>query len=149
MRPGAAKPSWWAGRKMKIAHPLLTPDHPGGVPNQQAADTKMLQPGSGESPRATEARSATPGDSPPDSQVIRQCGRFALTKSPEGLRWVLTSRAGSIWHWHAEGRQWLVGCHAYRTEAEATAGLEETLAHEQAGDLDEQHAAPPARHGPG
>jgi hypothetical protein len=52
------------------------------------------------------------------------------------------SQSGWFWHWHAEGCRWLAKTRAYRTEAEATAGLEETLAHEQAGDLDEQHVAP-------
>ena len=84
---------------------------------------------------------------PPDSEVIRRCGRFALTRGPEGFRWVLTSRTGSVWHWHVEGKQWLETCPTYRTEQEATAGLEEALAHEQAGDLDEQHVAPPIGHG--
>jgi hypothetical protein len=46
-----------------------------------------------------------------------------------------------------EGKQWLETCPTYRTEQEATAGLEEALAHEQAGDLDEQHVAPPIGHG--
>jgi hypothetical protein len=61
----------------------------------------------------------------------------------------LAGQGGSVWHWHAAGKQWLDTCPAYRSEEEATAGLEETLAHVQAGDLDEQHATPPAGHGPG
>ncbi len=79
---------------------------------------------------------------PLDSRVVRRCGRFTLTRDPDGFRWVLTSRAGSVWHWHVERKQWLDTCPAYRTEQEATAGLEEALAHEEAGDLDEQHAVP-------
>ncbi len=77
-----------------------------------------------------------------DSQVVRRCGRFALTSNPDGFRWVLRSRAGAVWHWHVEGKEWLDTCPAYRTEQEATAGLEDTLAHERAGDLDEQHEMP-------
>src|SRR5205807_9180571 len=58
------------------------------------------------------------------------------------------SRVGCVWHWHPECNQWLVNCRAYPTEGKATAGLEESLAHEQGGDLDKQHKAPgcgPAR----
>jgi hypothetical protein len=110
-----------------------------------------VQEASGDPSRAADAQFPNPVSrvgSPPDSRVVRRCGRFSLTRSADGLRWVLTSRAGSVWHWHAEGRQWIASCHAYRTEAEATAGLEQILAHEEAGDLDEQLAAPRARHGP-
>jgi hypothetical protein len=82
-----------------------------------------------------------------DSQVVQRCGRFRLIQNPEGFRWVLTSRGGAIWHWHAEGKHWLDTCPSYPTEQEATAGLEEALTHERAGDLDEQHEMPTG-HGP-
>ena len=78
--------------------------------------------------------------SPSGEQVIRQCGRFTLVRDAQGLLWVLTSRGGAVWYWHPESRQWIANRRAYCTEDEATAGLDETLAHEQAGDLDEQHA---------
>jgi hypothetical protein len=136
---------------MTMAHTSTTTDHAAGVSNRQAAGPDAAQEASEEPFPASNPRSRTPvpgGSSSPETQVVRQCGRFTLTKSPEGLRWVLTSRAGSVWYWHPESRQWLATCRAYRTEKEATAGIEETLAHEQAGDLDEQHAAPPPGHGP-
>src|SRR5262249_61284567 len=70
-----------------------------------------------------------------DEQIIRRCGRFVLTQSTEGIWWVLTTEGGSVWHWHAEGKQWIQRCHVYRTEDQASAGLEEALALEQAGEL--------------
>jgi hypothetical protein len=97
---------------------------------------------------ASDNRSARPDLGGPGRvvEVVRRCGRFTLTKSPEGYRWIFTSRLGSVWHWHAEGKEWVVNWHAYRSEQAATANLEGTLAHEQAGDLDKQHAPlePPA-----
>src|SRR5262249_44246529 len=60
---------------------------------------------------------------PADSQVVRRCGRFTLIRGAQGFHWVLKSRGGSVWYWHADAKQWVVGCPAYRTEREASAGL--------------------------
>jgi hypothetical protein len=131
---------------MTKVHSFITADRASGVPKPQTPGAEVVQEASGGPVRASDARSpdpVTPVDPSRDWQVVRRCGRFMLTRSPEGLRWVLMSQSGWFWHWHAEGCRWLAKGRAYRTEAEATAGLEETLAHEQAGDLDEQHVAPP------
>jgi hypothetical protein len=82
---------------------------------------------------------------PTEDRVIRNCGRFALVRTTEGFCWTLTE-AGGMWHWHPKTREWSV-CPAtfHPTEEEATAGLEELLAHEQAGDLDDQHGMPTLR----
>lgn len=79
---------------------------------------------------------------PPQERVLRRCGRFTLTRGPNGFCWNMTTKYGCDWYWCAEAGQWLLNCRCYRTESEATAGLAEALAHERAGDLDEQHAAP-------
>jgi hypothetical protein len=121
------------------------------VPNRPTARPALVEEASDEALPASDARSRMPGsiDAPPsEMEVVRRCGRFALLRDLEGLRWVLTSRTGSVWYWHAESKQWLAACHGHGTEEEATAGLKETLAHEQVGDLDEQHAAPRPGHGP-
>lgn len=78
--------------------------------------------------------------SPLQEQALRENGRFTLNRGAEGFYWVLTSKDGPVWFWHPEGRQWIANCRAYGSEKEATAGLDDTLDHELAGDLNEQHA---------
>ena len=77
--------------------------------------------------------------------TIRNCGRFTLVPADGGFRWSLTSQTGDLWHWHADSKEWISSpdfLHA--SEDAATAGLEELLAHEQAGNLNEQHRPPGA-----
>jgi hypothetical protein len=85
---------------------------------------------------------------PPEGQVVRRCGRFALNRNEQGCWWTLTSRYGAVWYWHTESREWVPACKAYDNVDMASAGLADTLAHETAGDLDEQSAPPraPAHH---
>ena len=72
-------------------------------------------------------------------QILRQCGRFTLTRDEQGFCWVLRSKE-SVWYWHPEVQWWVGARRAYLTELEATAGIDETLAHELTGVVDEQLA---------
>jgi hypothetical protein len=87
-------------------------------------------------------RAALLESSPTSARVVRRCGRFTLFRGRSGFWWDLTSRAGSHWYWHPESRQWLGDCRCYPMLAAATAGLGWTLAHEKAGDLNEQSMPP-------
>jgi hypothetical protein len=83
--------------------------------------------------------SATGIASPLQEEIFREGGRFTLAEGTQGFYWILTSKSGSVWYWHPEGRRWIANCRDSCTE-EPTAGLDENLAHEQARDLDEGNA---------
>jgi len=72
-------------------------------------------------------------------QIIKRCGRFALHQTAAGFCWELTSQCGDQWFWYPTNRQWTPSCHPSPSEKEATTGLDWTLSHENAGDLDSQH----------
>jgi hypothetical protein len=80
------------------------------------------------------------------NQTQRRCGRFTLIHSFQGFAWELTTRAGNHWFWHPTEQQWSGRCQWFPTDESASAGLDWTLAHERAGDLNRQHLAP--KHGP-
>jgi hypothetical protein len=90
------------------------------VKTPDARETKLGQ--------RDEERSAN--GSPSQEQALRQCGRFTLVQGPQGFWWAITGRSGLVWYWHPETRKWIANCHAYPTEEEATAGLDDTLTHE-------------------
>ena len=68
--------------------------------------------------------------------IIRQCGRFTLVRTEEGFGWRLVSHGGSVWYWDPVAGQWTPHSHFHPTKEAAGAGLDTTLAHELAGDLD-------------
>jgi hypothetical protein len=76
--------------------------------------------------------------------VVKLCGRFTLMHTEQGFCWCLTAPTGLRWYWHPEARQWTAQCQGSPTEAEATVGLDWTLGHERAGDLNRCQDLPPA-----
>ena len=102
----------------------------------------LVQEASEESFPASDAPSGTSITgigSPLQELVLRQCGRFTLARDAQGFWWVLRSKK-SVWYWHPEVQWWFRARRAYLTELEATAGIDETLAHELAEVVDEQLA---------
>jgi hypothetical protein len=78
--------------------------------------------------------------------IIERHGRFELMQIEEGFCWRLTTRGGEKWYWHPETGMWTANWELNPTKEKATVDLDWTLAHEDAGDLDEQHCAPPPEH---
>ncbi len=78
--------------------------------------------------------------------VIKRCGRFTLISRDQGFCWCLTTHHGERWYWHPSARQWTFNYQGSATEEAATVGLDRTLKHEEAGDLDGWHDTPPAHH---
>jgi hypothetical protein len=120
------------------------------VPSLSQANRKSGIEG-GDTEQAAPPESIPTGDAPPwtsftgvrsplPEQIVRQNGRFTLNRSVDGFHWVLTTNDGSVWFWHPEGRQWTANSRAYGTEEEATAGLDHTLSHASAGDLNDHYA---------
>jgi hypothetical protein len=107
-------------------------------PGQVAEDVKARQVIDLQPKEVEVTRGALLESFPTCDRVVRRCGRFTLFRGRSGFWWDLTSRAGSHWCWHPESRQWLGDRRCYPTLGAATAGLGWTLAHEQAGDLNEQ-----------
>jgi hypothetical protein len=79
--------------------------------------------------------------------IIKHCGRFRLIRTEQGFCWCLTTQRGDRWHWHPEAGQWTFAYQGSTTEKQATVGLDSTLNHENAGDLNQWHDTPPAHYG--
>jgi hypothetical protein len=78
--------------------------------------------------------------------IIERHGRFDLLQIEAGFCWRLTTRSGDKWFWHPATGRWTLTCQPCPTKEKATFALDWTLAHEDAGDLDKQHAARPTNH---
>lgn len=78
--------------------------------------------------------------------IIKRHGRFELIQNAKGFCWCLTASDGEKWYWHPKMRRWTYHCQSNPTEEAATADLDWTLSHEDAGDLDQQHITPPIIH---
>ena len=123
---------------------MLNSTEKSGQAEEPAPHLDVVQEASEESFPSSDAPSwtVTGIGSPAEGEAIRGCRRFTLMQSKEGFCWVLQSRAGPVWYWHASEQQWTGAYQPHRSPEEASVGLDEVLAHEQRGDLDEQHAAP-------
>jgi hypothetical protein len=78
--------------------------------------------------------------------IIKRYGRFELIRNEKGFCWRLTTRSGRAWYWHPHTCLWTFQCQPSPTEEAATAQLNWTLNHEDAGDLDRQHLTPTSDH---